>query len=76
VLDATVVVVDASLKLSTAGSVRVLFVSVSGPAIDAMSASLTAVLNWASVPDTVLFVRLIVLFWNVSPLVAVIPPPD
>ena len=47
------------------GDVRVLFVSVSVPAKDTKSASVTAVLNCAKVPLTVLDPKAIVLFVNV-----------
>ena len=48
------------------GEVKVLFVRVSVPASDAKSASVTAVLNCASVPDTVFEPSEIDLFVSVS----------
>jgi len=48
------------------GLVKVLFVSVSVPARETKSASVTAVLNCANVPDTVLLPRAMVLFVSVS----------
>jgi hypothetical protein len=50
----------------TTGDVKVLLVSVSVPAIETKSASVTAVLNCAKVPDTVLLPRAMVLFVSVS----------
>jgi hypothetical protein len=48
------------------GEVRVLLVRVSVPAIVAKSLSVSAVLNWAVVPVTVLDARLIVLLVRVE----------
>ena len=50
---------------------KVLFVKVSVPVVVARVASVTAVLNWAIVPETVLDPRAIVLFVNVTVLLAV-----
>ena len=47
------------------GLVKVLFVNVSDPVVETRVASLTAVLNWAKVPETVLLPKATVLFVNV-----------
>ena len=72
-VSATVPVVDGNVRVAAplvmdeiTGVVKVLFVRVSVPARVAKSASVTAVLNCAKVPDTVFEPSAIVLFVNVS----------